>query len=55
MSIKKLNENVKLEEENMDIVIDELLQRNEMEESSHADCTSHTDGTGCGLNNAGEK
>jgi len=47
MGIKKLNENVKLEEENMDIVIDELLQRNEMEESSTVDCKVDADESSC--------
>ena len=55
MGIKNLNVNVKLEDENMDIVIDELLQRNEMEESSHADCTIHETDGGCGMNDVGEK
>jgi len=52
MGIKKLNENVKVDNKNVDLVIEELLNRKEMENSTgKTGCTIDEQDEGCVMNN----
>ncbi len=42
LEIKNLNKNIEVNSENVDLVIDELLERNEMVETSKVGCKINT-------------